>query len=1833
MHSQGAKAAQRRAEAGKTLENFRMRLLDLTARNGLINFRYTRQGNLRIVDELPHQVVETLLADTEMSFSAVPEPTEEELIEAGYLERNEETGEIRRLRDDPDAGEWARHLGIATSYEVPEPTPGEPECKHADRAIQTLFYPCELEARLKNLLQKAESAIQEMGANILYLAFGFLEWYESAEHKAPRLAPLFLVPVRLHKERLNPETRTYQYRLACSGEEIIANLSLREKLRADFAMALPDLDDSTDPEAYFARVQEMIDANRKPNWRVRRHISLALLNFSKLLMYLDLDPKRWPKEHSIIDHPVVSRFLQGYGQDEEEGDDGITGYGEEYAIDELEDVHERYPLIEDADSSQHSALVDAIDGRNLVIEGPPGTGKSQTITNLIAMAMAQGKRVLFVAEKLAALEVVRRRLDAVGLGEFCLELHSHKSQKRKVLDEIQERLRKHGRYRRPVQIDADIARFEALREQLAEHAKRINTPWKNTGLTAHEIFMAAARYRAEIDINPVQLHPQAVDGERYDPVMQRRNRDEVAIYRKVYQAVTAQLGEDVALEEHPWFGIGNGDLQLFDQDQVEALLYAWQAALKELQARHTEVSRVLESSPDQVAATLEGLISLHAELQLIPRLQGDERLDRLPVLRGERLEKARHYQALFIDMQDLYADLVDEGGAEALLQLEHADALVAASERLRNLVAGNVSLGRLAEAVGRLDAIQDQLQRLSEPLQGVARALGEVGSECLAPTRAGLEAFRTLIRMVSSLHPSGWRQRDPLFDDDELDELLPALRAELEALQIQREALREWFLMDDPPGDEEIWQLREVLSNGGLSGWLRSEWRQARRRLRALAASPKASPRLLLSHLAELERYAASLSRFQRDRRYYQALGERFQGLETDLTMLETLRQWYREVRREFGVGFGARVALGEAVLALDEGTAKSVRSLVDRGILSRLDELLEDLNSLKSVFAPVDRLASPDTPLIGEEGMLSRLVAQVRDATRACGPLVDDNTLSLSQLGERIERIERLAQLHHMREAWNKADFDHRFFGGGLGLRPGVGVDNDAALAALEHTLHLAEVIEQRLHLRLLIERIYRKPDTDTFGELAMLGDRLGEALTSEHAGRKAFAQWVGLDQEVWTTRCGGDLEKLVERNWKALENLPMLDGWLQYLRQRDRLSGLGLAKIIEAVEQEKIQVDRIEAACQAGVHDLLAREILAEESELACFSGHAQEALQDQFREYDERLKRLQCERIAWQIDQTKVPEGRRAARVSEYSEQVLLEHECGKKKRHIPIRQLLQRAGTALAALKPCFMMGTMSVAQYLAPGQLRFDLVVMDEASQIKPQDALGAIARGTQLVVVGDPRQLPPTSFFDRILDDGEEDPTALEESESILDATLPMFPTRRLRWHYRSRHESLIAFSNRFFYEDDLVLFPSPFSDTSEYGIRYTRLRRGCFVNRRNLEEARVIAEAVREHFRRNPEETLGVVAMSAEQRLQLERAIETLAKEDAAFQELLDEDARRREFLFVKNLENVQGDERDVIFISMTYGPREPGGKVLQRFGPINSDVGWRRLNVLFTRSRKRMQVFSSMGSEDIVVGPTARRGMKALRDFLAYCETGLMHHSAHSSDRLPDSDFEVAVIESLRKEGFCECDPQMGVAGFFIDIAVGDPGSPGRYLMGIECDGATYHSAKSTRDRDRLRQAVLERLGWRIRRIWSTDWFRNPRGELESIVRELHRLKLEVPPMEISEIEEIVEPVEEQKPAIEPLVFGESGDLRERLRRFDREVIRKAMPNTPDNRRLLRPAMLEALLALRPASQAEFLEMIPSYIRQGTEPAEGRYLEQVFEIINAAMEESFEREEHAVH
>jgi superfamily I DNA and/or RNA helicase/very-short-patch-repair endonuclease len=438
-------------------------------------------------------------------------------------------------------------------------------------------------------------------------------------------------------------------------------------------------------------------------------------------------------------------------------------------------------------------------------------------------------------------------------------------------------------------------------------------------------------------------------------------------------------------------------------------------------------------------------------------------------------------------------------------------------------------------------------------------------------------------------------------------------------------------------------------------------------------------------------------------------------------------------------------------------------------------------------------------------------------------------------------------------------------------------------------------------------------------------------------------------------------------------------------------------------------------------------------------------------------------------------------------------------------------MQRSAKALVALKPCFMMGPLSVAQYLAPGQLRFDLVVMDEASQLKPEDAIGALARGGQMVVVGDPKQLPPTSFFQRVSVDAEDDGaddacTAIEEGESILDVASTLFqPARRLRWHYRSRHHSLIAFSNNEFYQGNLIIFPSAYHHDSSLGVKYHSIPDGVFENGRNPREAAVVVEAVLEHMRNHPDESLGVVTLNFEQRELVEELLDRRLRDDPAAIAYEENMAKGQESLFVKNLENVQGDERDVIFISTTYGA-DARGNQFQRFGPINGPSGHRRLNVLFTRSKKRTVVFSSLDPERIQTTANSPWGVRALKQYLIFARTGVLQQ-ADDGGAQPTNDFERSIGAVLLEHGY-DVVPQVGVAGFFIDLGVKHPAKAGAFLLGIECDGATYHSGRSARDRDRLRQEILENLGWKIHRIWSTDWFKNRNGEIKRMIRYIEGL-----------------------------------------------------------------------------------------------------------------------------
>jgi very-short-patch-repair endonuclease len=395
--------------------------------------------------------------------------------------------------------------------------------------------------------------------------------------------------------------------------------------------------------------------------------------------------------------------------------------------------------------------------------------------------------------------------------------------------------------------------------------------------------------------------------------------------------------------------------------------------------------------------------------------------------------------------------------------------------------------------------------------------------------------------------------------------------------------------------------------------------------------------------------------------------------------------------------------------------------------------------------------------------------------------------------------------------------------------------------------------------------------------------------------------------------------------------------------------------------------------------------------------------------------------------------------------------------------------------------------------------------------------MGAITRGKQIVVVGDSQQLPPTSFFDSIVSSDEpeeEDEVASSGIESILGLFCARAAHQRmLRWHYRSRHESLITVSNHLFYDDRLVIFPSPARERKNLGLVYRRIENAPYERsgtRTNPQEAKLVAAAVMQHARlqlqlpRDQRDTLGVAAFSAAQMDAILKQVEILRRQDLSCEEFFSYPPH--EPFFIKNLENVQGDERDVIFISIGYG-RTSEGFLAMNFGPLNRNGGERRLNVLISRARKRCEVYTSLTADDIDTSRTPSSGVAALKTFLDYAQTGQME-VVRQTAQISDSDFEDEVLRQLKQLGH-DVHTQVGCTGFFLDLAVVDPTQPGKYLLGIECDGARYQSARSARDRDRLRQVVLEGLGWRIHRVWSTDWFHNPSQELKKVLLAIENAK----------------------------------------------------------------------------------------------------------------------------
>ncbi|WP_158299201.1 DUF3320 domain-containing protein [Paenibacillus antri] len=1342
------------------------RLLDLSLRNTLLNFRATRSS-------IP--VMSTQLGDLEDALAG--------------------NDEFQLL---PMPGDWSdtpRDAELYRRIASDHPVAALIKQEFLLKRLRADLTERELNDRVVHLYRQSRAAMEENGANTLYLALGLLQWYETEASRKPRYAPLVLLPVELVRK-----TSRSGIVLRARDEEPQFNITLLEMLRQDFGIAiggfetLPKDDNGVDLKRIFATVRQAVMS--LPRWDVMEAAYVGLFSFSQFVMWNDIHSRA----EQLAGNKVVASLMAGsmtWTQPD--------AFPEASTLDET--FHPKELLVPiSADSSQLAAIAAAGAGNSFVLHGPPGTGKSQTITNLIANALANGKTVLFVAEKMAALTVVQRRLAAIGLDPFSLELHSNKSKKKAVLEQLRLALEAGGA--RSAEAWAKQAdRLAEARRALNGYVEALHRK-RPFGLSLYDALARYESVRAAPDV--VAFAPEDVAGLADD---ERMRREDAA---KELRAAAEGCGHP---HRHPW---------------REATCAEYTPTLR------SSIASTIAELERQLAACSSSLEELRG---VLPIAFGDERASEL-------------------------------------------DALAKLCEWLLS------APGPRVDALLREERIDDAAAKLK--------------------TVAGHGAAKD------------------------------ALREELAA----------WFspaaLTFDAAGALAAWRQANLQ-------WLLPRWLGQRRILGMLRSMAAPGRRL---EKAAVEERLADIVRYQEEQRAVQAassfaapiVGEAaWAGGEADWRRLERLAAWAEQAPK-----------LTASVAADREAQRK---------LLSAVAERFES----------------------GSEAFLERYGPSLRGYAEA---------------RRRMEETER------------------------------------------------------------------------------------------------ELATKLGIDDAAWQGETESWFETLRERLGRWQSNLDGLRDWCAWRRLREKALSVGLAPLVDAYESGRVTNDEAVPAFERGLYRAWAEAIVTSEEALRTFSSRLFEETIAAFRETTGRYEELTRQEIVARLS-AKVPNAGGQAAVQS-SELGILERAIRSGGRGVSIRRLFEQIPNVLRRLCPCMLMSPISVAQYVDPSLPPFDIVVFDEASQMPTSEAVGAMARGRDVIVVGDPKQLPPTSFFSSGPSaDGDDDGSVLKEDmESVLDDCLALrMPQGHLLWHYRSRHESLIAFSNMQYYENKLFTFPSPNERVSS--VRWIPVDgvydRGRTKQNRAEAEA-VVAEVLRRL--KDPESSsrsIGVVTFSSVQQSLIEDLL------DEAFRANPDAESAAMEAaepIFVKNLENVQGDERDVILFSIGYGP-DANGKVTLNFGPLNRDGGWRRLNVAVSRARHEMLVFSTLRPDQLDVSRTAATGVAGLKAFLEYAAHGrqALALRTEAAAMSKSHGVEKYIAEALRSRGY-DVEERVGCSGYRIDAAVVHPERPGSFALGIVCDGATYRTAATARDRDLLRMDVLTQLGWKLHHVWSLEWWENPERELERIV-----------------------------------------------------------------------------------------------------------------------------------
>jgi hypothetical protein len=1624
------------------LEAWRRSLIDLTYRNRLIKYRPTTASTI----EIAAPTLDILLTDPGRSepwhFYFPPEPEPEE------APAEDAAAEI----DD-------RVVRSVVAHRTPHPD----EIVVADDAGAR-----RINRTLENLARKSNAEFQDKAIRVLYIAAGFLDWVDPTREEALS-SPLLLVPVELRRPAAGRPYSLY----FVEDEEITVNPSLTEKLRRDLGRAMPE-DWAWEEKPISVELDEIEASVRKTGWTVRRDAAISLFSFQKFVMYRDL----LANEDVIVRHPLV-RSLAGK-QLVEELEEQIE-IPDLHDLDEIQSPETDYS-IRLADATQRRCIEAARRGQSFVMHGPPGTGKSQTIANMIADAIGHGKRVLFVSEKAAALDVVHNRLAAQGLDEFCLLLHGEHAARREVVESLHRSMS--GRLVAQVSMTSQqLERLGQLRVLLNSTAEMLHLPMPQLGDRAlRDVLGQLAELHAAPTV-PAAPDPSAAQG------------GELRTEYQQLQELFERLGErwQVSPRAFVWRDYRNNSFNTDDRARVLAAVDGARESTLELLDTAAAAAKEISWPAPTTSPGVETLIALIRHLaeapNLAPHWLAGAAADELKTAAADAEALFETERASLASLLELYP----QRGLERLPETLATD-YEESVEALDQLVGRTTGWG--TDLLSALPQIKQFLHRAPALIEELKAASSEASELLGQPSPGALEDIDSLAELATLGFSAGQRPEAEWLVKAGLERVEAAVTrvgSTIREFQAEREELRANYDDAALALDAEALHQRFSTDYQARLAKLKSDYRRDKQAVKAVRRDTKL-PATVVDDLAKI-RKAQELKKtidFEAEQLEL-AFGSYFAGPDTDVERLSQAVETTRAINR-----------LAAPTSKLTALAAQVSTASTPNPHLAQLAERLRAADSALRVgidaLRPFVRSTAPLHP--GLHDLADRL-EQIRIAVdtldRAAAQLdagAGTPAATLKVLDVRAAAIRR-AHDTKRRIAENQPHWAERlapYYRGGETDWPEAG----NAIGWLAELGRLTDdVLPDGLKAKVLAAGT-ELPDVE---RLARNAEEYAAALL-----RVAGLFEEAREQEIAAIPEDSGLTELARHYAALADHIDDLHEWVEYRAARDRIVARGWGEFASSLAEAEVDAGDVAAAFQRAFWSRRLEALFADEPELAD-RGSTYLRWIEEFRELDAKLVTSGADRLIAASNRK-----RRTHVALPGSQVALLRNEAAKRKRHMPVRTLLARLPNLLSELKPCLMMSPLTVSSFLAPTHT-FDLVIFDEASQVPPQDAINCIYRGSQLIVAGDNRQLPPTPFFQLAEADEAWDETTddvAEDMESILDSCEALLPLHPLQWHYRSRHEALIAFSNKHVYKDELVTFPSADISSATKGVKWVFVDDGVYERGPgkgiNRPEARVAAERVIEHLSTSTK-TVGVITFNAAQQTAVTEELERLRIDHPELEARFSRD--RLDNVFVKNLESVQGDERDVIIFSLGYG-RDADGKFTMNFGPLNKDGGYRRLNVAITRARELVEVVTSVRGGDFKLGDNAGRGPRMLADYVTYAENGGWTDNEPAQRQVQERDelarFERVIVDAVEELGY-HAERSVGAGTFGIDVAVRDPERPDSFLLGILTDGSSYRAIPTTRDRERLRETVLRDLRWKIHRVWSLDWARNRQSEFDRLREALER------------------------------------------------------------------------------------------------------------------------------